>query len=79
MPGELARRELPEIVYMLSINQNASVNHPIVPAVIAPSLAPFLTKNIENAMPKYHIPLRYKPIHSVSSYQYTSIYPTCQD
>ena len=56
MPGELARSELPDIVYILSINQKASVSQPITPAIIAPNLAPFRTKKIENAMPKYHIP-----------------------
>ena len=54
MSGELARRESPDIVYILSVNQNAKVIHPMIPAVIAPNLAPFLTKNIENTMPIYH-------------------------
>ena len=54
MPGELAKSELPDIVYILSINQKVSVSQPITPAIIAPNLAPFLTKKIENTMPKYH-------------------------
>jgi hypothetical protein len=56
--GELASRESPDIVYKLSTNQNASVIHPIIPAVMAPNLAPLLTKNIENTILIYHKPLK---------------------
>lgn len=40
------------------VNQNASVTHPIIPAVIDPSRVLFKTKYIENAIPKYHKPLK---------------------
>jgi hypothetical protein len=43
---------------MLSVNQKARVIQPIIPATIAPSLAPLITKYIEKAIPKYQKPLR---------------------
>jgi hypothetical protein len=38
--GGVAIKELPETVYILSTSQKVRVVHPIIPAVIAPSLAP---------------------------------------
>ena len=59
--GELAINEYPNTVEILSVNQKASVTHPMMPAVIAPSLALFVTKYIENAILKYHKALN-KPV-----------------
>jgi hypothetical protein len=39
---------------MLLNSQNANVIHPIIPAIMDPNLAPFLTKYIANKIPKYH-------------------------
>ena len=52
MSGELAIIELPKTVYMLSVNQKARVTQPIIPATIAPSLAPLDTKYIEKSYSK---------------------------
>lgn len=65
--NELAMRGFPETVYILSCIQNASVIHPIAPAVMAPNLAPFWIKNIENAIPKYHKLLRTNQLMSNNS------------
>ena len=48
----------PNIVSVLLVNQNASVAHPIMPAVMDPSRVCFKIKYIENAIPKYHRPLK---------------------
>jgi hypothetical protein len=56
-PEELTINVCPNIELVLPVNQNTSVTHPIIPAVIAPSRVLFKTKNIENAIPKYHKPL----------------------
>ena len=45
---------LSDIKYMLLNTQKVKVIHPIIPAIIDPNLAPFLTKNIANKIPKYH-------------------------
>ena len=39
----------------------------MVPAIMAPNLAPFRIKNIENAIPKYHKPLRPSQLMLISS------------
>jgi hypothetical protein len=56
--GDVAINDLPETVYILSMSQNVRVIQPITPAVNAPSLAPLKVKNRENAIERYHNPLR---------------------
>jgi hypothetical protein len=50
---ELTIDACPNMVLVLPVNQNASVTHPITPAVMAPSRVLFKTKNIEYGRKKH--------------------------
>jgi hypothetical protein len=52
-PEELTINVCPNIELVLPVNQNASVTHPIIPAVIDPSRVLFKTKNIEYGRKKH--------------------------
>ena len=56
--GDVAIKDLPETLYILSTSQKIRVIQPIAPAVIAPSFAPLKTKNRAKAIEKSHKPLR---------------------
>jgi hypothetical protein len=66
-PEELTINVCPNIELVLPVNQNTSVTHPIIPAVIDPSRVLFKTKYIENAMPKYHKPLKTNQVARIMS------------